>query len=295
MTIANPEALATPKQRGYLGDLLGVSPKELRINKQLASDLIETIELSKLEADDKSRNLQSNGKQPFTEAKTTLITGEQGSGKSVTAVARIIDAYDAKCVELWCEKYLKLKCKCKSYDRDTRIAKIISNGIKKTIRIPDKYDIQAPMRVEKYEDCPLRIFSIIHLYGVVYKFVPSYRHLIAWLKRGIIKDCWMLMDEYQVGGNARESMTSLGRELTKQNQQFRKGQMNVIMITPMDRLASWDARLVAREKITAQGYDKKTGMVTLEIRKKGVPGAKTVRYNSKYYQRFYWTGERINS
>jgi hypothetical protein len=296
MTVSNPEAPATYKQKGYLGSVLGVAPKELkRVSKGLASDLIETIELFKIEADDKSRNLQSNGKTPFTEAKVTFIAGEQGSGKSVTAVARIADAYDNKCVELWCEKYLKKKVKSKSYNRDTRIAVIILNGIKKKIHIPEKYDLQEPMRVKNYEDCPMRIFSNIHLYGIVYKFVPSYRHIVAWLKRGIIKDCYLLMDEYQQGGNARESMSSVGRELTKQNQQFRKGQMYVFIITPMDRLADWSARLVPTERIDAESFDKKTGMVTIKIRRKGVKGVREVIYNSKYYRRFYWTNERINN
>jgi hypothetical protein len=295
MVIAEPTVHATYKQKKYLGDLLGVDSKSLKINKELASELIETIELSKIDYTEKSRNLQSNGKSPFTEAKVTFIAGEQGKGKSVTGVARIVDAYDNKCVELWCEKYLKIKCVSKSYNRDTRNALIIHDGIKKNIHIPEKYDIQEPMRVANYEDCPFRIFANCHLYGIVYKFIPSFRHLIKWLKQGVIKDCYLLLDEYYMGGSARGSMTTLGKELTNQNQQFRKGQMHVIIITPIDRLAEWSSRLTATERIDATSFDKKTGVVTIEIKRKGVTGVKTVRYNSLYYRRFYWTNERINN
>jgi hypothetical protein len=296
MTISNPEAPATFKQKKYIGSILGVElPKNSKLNMQLASDIIETFELSKIDYNEKSRNLQSNGKSPFTEAKVTFVAGEQGSGKSITAVARIIDAHDGKCVELWCEKYLKEKVICKSYNRTTRIAVIIQNGVKKAIRIPDKYDIQEPMRVDDYEKCPFRIFSNCHLYGVVYKFIPSFRHLILWLKRGIIKDCYLLLDEYYMGGSARGSMTTIGKELTNQNQQFRKGQMHVTIITPIDRLAEWSSRLTATERIDAENFDKKTGIVTINIKRKGVQGTKVVRYNSLYYRRFYNTNERINN
>ncbi|KKL98812.1 hypothetical protein LCGC14_1820610, partial [marine sediment metagenome] len=105
---------------------------------------------------------------------------------------------------------------------------------------------------------------------------------------------WLLVDEYYIGGNARESMSTLGRELEKQSFQYRKMQLEVVIITPMSRLIDWTARLIPTERISCE-YEAKTGRVTLSIRKRGRKGTREVSYDSLPYRRYYWTNERINA
>lgn len=49
-------------------------------------------------------------KAPFASARITLIDGEQGNGKSVTGVARIVDAYYADAVGIYCRERLGISC-----------------------------------------------------------------------------------------------------------------------------------------------------------------------------------------
>lgn len=222
------------------------------------------------------------GTQPFTAAKITLIEGEQGSGKSITAVARTVDDYHLDCLSVFCDKH-HIQCTVKAYDPQTRIAKIAQNGTVKLFKIPESYKLYSPMR----------IFCNFHLFGIPYVYCPSFQHILTWLKEGIIIDGKLVIDEYYIGGNARESMSALGRELEKKSFQFRKRRLEVILLTPMARLIDWTARIIPRERIECE-YDERTGKVTLEIRKKGIRGTRTISFDSRPYRKYYWTEETIN-
>ena len=219
---------------------------------------------------------------PFTEAHVTIIEGEQGGGKSVTATARVIDAYDKDCVRVFFEKVKRTKCEVKSYDRKTRIAKIRHNGGLKRLCIPTSYKLHSPMK----------IFSNYHLYGIPFIYCPSFNHILEWLKLGIIVDAWLIVDEAYVGMNARASMQALGKELEKQYFQFRKMQLNVIIVTPMARLVDWTMRTIPTERIHCT-YNEKTRKVTVAIKKKGIPGEHKFDYDATQYFKNFRTNERI--
>ncbi len=221
--------------------------------------------------------------QPFSSAKIRLIEGEQGSGKSATAVARVVDAYYLDCVRVFCFER-NIKCSVKAYNPKTRVAKIKHRGTIKLFKIPNDYKLHSPMR----------IFANFHLYGIPFVYCPSFQQTLTWLKQDIIREGWLLIDEYYIGGNARESMTSLGRELEKQSFQYRKMLLEVVIITPLARLIDWTARLIPTERILCS-YDEKTGNVTLSVRKKGQKGTREITYDSKPYRKYYWTNERIHA
>jgi hypothetical protein len=222
-------------------------------------------------------------KVPFSEAKVTIIEGEQGGGKSNTAVARVVNAYDKDCVAIFCREVLKISCIVKSYNRTTRIAKIKYNGLSRLIRIPPQYKLHSP----------LQIHCNFHLYGLPFFYYKSFWAILDGLKAGKIKDGYLVVDEYYIGGNARESMTALGKELEKQSFQYRKMQLNVIIVTPMAKLIDWTLRVIPTEHISCT-YDKRTRKITLQIKKKGEKGVKEVTYLATQYWRNFWTNERIN-
>ncbi len=219
---------------------------------------------------------------PFTEAHVTIVEGEQGGGKSVTATARVVDAYDKDCVRVFCEKVMRIKCEVKSYDRKSRIAKISHKGGLKRLRIPLDYKLHSP----------IQIFCNYHLYGIPFVFCPSFNHILDWLRRGIIVDAWLVVDEAYVGMNARASMQALGKELEKQYFQFRKMQLNVIIVTPMARLIDWTMRTIPTERIHCS-YNNKTHKVTVTIKKKGIPGEHKFDYDARQYFKNFRTNERI--
>ena len=237
--------------------------------------LTDSIELAKSKGDDASL--------PFTEAHVTIIEGEQGGGKTNTAVARIRDAYDKDCVRIFCEKVMRIKCEVKNYDRKRRIAKIKYNGRMKRFHIPVSYNLHSPMS----------IFCNFHLFGIPYTHCPSFQHILQWLKQGIIVNGWLVVDEAYVGMNARASMQALGKELEKQYFQFRKMQLNVIIVTPMARLIDWTMRTIPTERIHCT-YNSKTHKITLKIRKKGMPGERKLDYDGRQYWANFRTNERID-
>jgi hypothetical protein len=219
---------------------------------------------------------------PFSESHVTIIEGDPRQGKTETGVARIRDAYDKDCVRIYCKNILNIKCEIKSYNRHTRVARVKYKGNIKQFRIPPDYKMNSPMN----------IFSNTPLYGIPYKFVPSFNHLMHWLKTGIVVNGWVLVDEAQVGMNARASMTELGRELAKLYHQFGKMQLDVIIVVPMARMVDYLARTVPNEHIHCT-YNEKTKKIMLTIRKKGVQGEKIVEYYAPEYWRNYDTGRRI--
>ncbi len=219
---------------------------------------------------------------PFTEAHVTVIEGAQRSGKTCTAVARVVDAYHIDCVRVFCETVLKIKCEVKSYDRRTRTARVKYNGQLKILRIPEKYKLWSPMK----------IFCNFHIYGIPYTFLESFEHTLELLKKNVIINAWLVVDEAYVGMNARGCMKALGKELANQYWQLGKMQLDVIIVTPMARLVDWELRTIPTEHINCE-YNAKTKKITLTIRKKGIQGERKVEYDSTQYWPNYKTNERI--
>lgn len=228
------------------------------------------------------QKLTTTDTEPFSEAHITLIEGDQGDGKSNTAVGVIVDAYFRDCVKIFCRDKLNIECRVINYDRKNRIAKIEDDEGIKLIRIPSSYKLQSPMR----------IFANEHLYGIPYVYCPSFAHILKWMTQGLIVDGWLLIDEYYIGGNARDSMTAFGKALQKQGFQYRKMQLEVIIITPMAQTIDRYMRILPTKRILCS-YNKKTKEITLEIREKGIHGKKTVIYPASQYWGNYWTNERI--
>lgn len=279
MYIKSPEAPATKKQLYRLQELTG----GWKLNKQMASDIIQVMELNRL-AQDRDAQKMDYSDVPFEEPRVWIVEGEQRSGKTCTGVAKIVDAYHLDCVRIYCEEVLKIKCEVKSYDSRHRVAKIKQEGQIKVVSIPLNYKLHSPMR----------IYSNIHLFGVPYVFCPSFRHILYWLKSGFMTHGWLLMDEAHVGINARASMTELGQEMEKQSFQYGKAMLNVIIITHMARMIDWTARTIPTERLSCS-YDKKTKYITYTMRKKGERGTREISYFAPQYFPYYWTNERINA
>ncbi len=143
--------------------------------------------------------------------------------------------------------------------------------------------------VDAYKKDPtIKIFCNFHLYGVPYVY-GTLGQIIEWLDAGIIQDGHLVLDENYIGGNARESMGSLGRALTKYSMSFRKRHLRVIMIYPHERMADWIFRWAVRERILCS-YNEKTHYITLTIKRRRLP-TKTVSFYAPQYWKYFWTDE----
>ena len=277
IVIKNPDAPATTKQLWRLKQLLGEDTSNWDITMGEAHERISQLDNALSQP-----QVVSTSCRPFAEAHVVFIEGQQRSGKTNTAVARVVEGYFKDCVRIFCENVLKLTCRVISYDHKKRIARIKYKGTTKRLRIPDNYKLHTPRR----------IFSNIHLYGVPFVYCPSFSQTMFWLKSNKMYDSWLILDEAQVGMNARATMTTLGRQLQTLSFQFAKMQLDVIVITHLARLVDWSLRTIPTEHIMCS-YNAKTQKITLTIRKKGQNGTKEVNYDATQYWRYFWTNERV--
>ena len=286
VTLKHPNAQATNKQLFKLHELTGEDTRGLKMTMKEVSDKIEFFELKEIEKQAEIASLTSmdDSKEPFSEAHVTIIEGAQRSGKTNTAVGRIVDSYFKDCIRIFCETDLKLICEVKAYDRKNRIAKIKHEGKIKLIKIPISYELYSPMR----------IFSNVHLFGLPFVYIPSFRHCLYWLKSGILREGWLLLDEAHLGINSRAGMTSLGQEMEKQSFQYGKMQLDVIIVTHMARLIDWTMRTIPTERLSCT-FNPKTREVTYTTKKKGQPGSREITYDASQYWGNYWTNEKINA
>ena len=282
VVLNNPEAPATVKQLYKLRQLTGNDMRGLKLTMQQASDKIEDLQFKKLTLDTDITDIDLND-DPFSEVHCSIVEGDQRSGKTVYSVAKIRDSYDKDCGRIFCEDYLKIACEVKAYYRYDRIIKIKHENAIKLIQLPNNYRVYSPMR----------IFSNIHLYGIPYVYIPSFRHMLDWLKSGFICKGWLLSDESHQGMSARNGMSSMGREWVGQYYQFGKSELDVIMITHHARMIDFLARLVPTQRIHCR-YDPKTFKVHYTLRKKGEQGEKEHSFFAPQYWGNYRTNEKVN-
>jgi hypothetical protein len=278
------EAPATKKQLSYLSDLTGIDYSDAKLTMRQASNKIENCELAKLEKDLLKDNTDMSDDEPFSEAKVTLVNGDQRGGKTVFAVGKIKDSYFNDCVKIYCEDVLGIDCDVVAYYCSDRMAKIKYKGKKQYIQIPEDYKLQSPMK----------IFSNIHLYGFPYVYIPSYRHMLKWLQNGIIRDGWLLMDEAHRGMSARNGMSTEGKDWVGEIFQFGKDLLNVIIITHHAKMIESLARTVPTQRVSTT-YDEKTHKVTYTLRKKGQEGTEEHSFDASQYFGNYRTNEKVNA
>lgn len=282
--LLNPDSPATPKQLWRIHQLTGENTKGTKLTMQQASNKIQKLELDSIANEISLKGELQDDDNPFDEAKVHVIEGDQRGGKSVYAVAKVRDAFDKDCVRIYCEEVLKISCEVKAYYRQDRVAKIKHNGQLKYLQIPRSYELHSP----------IRIFSIIHLCGIPYVYVPSYRHMLAWLKNGFISDGYLIMDEAHQGISARATQTAEGREWVGQMYQFGKSKLEVFLITHHSRMVDFLARLIPTQRVHCS-YDKKTHRVTYTLKKKGEKGEEEHSFDASQYFGNYYTNEKVNA
>jgi len=276
-------APATKKQLWRIHQLTGENTKGMNLTVHQASNKIQKLELESIE-NEISNQSPLEDDSPFSEAHVFIVEGDQRSGKSIYAVGKTIEAYSKDCVRIYCEEILKINCEVKAYYRKDRVAKIKHNGQLKYLSIPKSYELHSPMR----------IFSNIHLYGVPFVYIPSFRHMLAWLKNGFISNGWLIMDEAHRGISARATQTEEGRDWVGEYFQFGKSKLEVFLITHHARMVDLLARFIPIQRVHCT-YDARTRRVTYTLKKKGVEGEEEHSFDASQYFGNYRTNEKVNA
>lgn len=274
---------ATKKQLKYIKDLSGEDVSSSKLTIRQAAQRIEKLKLLQIEAEI-SEQQATLGEDSFSEAKVQIVEGDQRSGKSIYCVGKIIEAYFKDCVRIFCENILKIECEVKAYYRKDRVAKIKHEGKIEYIHIPENYELKSPMR----------IFSNIHLCGVPFVYIPSFRHMLAWLHNGFISNGFLLIDESHKGMSNRATQTEEGRQWVGEIYQFGKSKLDVFLVTHHARMIDVVARLIPTKRISCE-YDPKTRRVTYTIKRKGIQGEETHSFDASQYFGNYYTNEKVNA
>lgn len=220
-------------------------------------------------------------KKPLSYAPIGIIEGEQGSGKSITGVARVVDATFENITEVVLPNKDIIKAEP---------VLPVKPGIAK-LYFPNKEPIIGKLpagSVAIAED--VRIYANFHLYGIRAMYLPI-KLLLEFLNTGLITDGYLLIDEGYIATNAREGMTALVRLVMKLTNQVRKRHLHLYLLTPHSRQIDWQIRWAKTEHIQCS-YDEITAEVSLIIKRKGEKPI-NVTFGTKQYRPYYDTDEQF--
>jgi len=141
------------------------------------------------------------------------------------------------------------------------------------------------------------IFANLHLFGMRYLYLPLEK-LIEYMNTTVnglpinhpdaiplIGYGIYLYDEGSQGANARESMSSDTMVIQNLITQSRKRHLAIIFVTQDTRLLTWEVKKLTHEWIECERKDKNSPIITLTVKKDGIPkhsfdfnGSRTWRY-----------------
>jgi len=228
---------------------------------------------------------------PFSYAHCTFLMGDQGGGKSVSAVTRLIEdalrhivaikrVEDGK--EFGAQSLSKLEkrmCKDKGYIVTTDTIKVKTSRGWRIMRIPPHFIIIPS----------IHIYCNFHLYGIKYMFVTPVQ-IIELLEAEKMCNGRLVIDESHMIMNNRDCMSSLGKMLAKDSYTFRKRHLDVDIMCAHEQMIDIAIRKVATERRLCT-FDKTTKKVTMNITGKGYPQPKEVTYDAWPYFKYYDTDE----
>ena len=231
--------------------------------------------------------------QPVTEAKITLITGSQRSGKSTTGIAYAIDDYYKNLNALVTPngEYIKARALNKDEKDLLKSKGIIYNVFNPVVVYSEDGKSSKIAYIPKgwAVSSSVRIFANFHLYGVPFVYTDL-AMLLQYLNDDLLKNAWLLSDE-SVMTSARNSTTKAGKLMQTFGATIGKRNLHFCLMTQYNRMAAQEFRIFATSRIDCT-YNKNTHYITCDIDKNGEP-KHTVDFWACAYWRFFDTNELI--
>ena len=229
----------------------------------------------------------------ITQADTREIFGDQGQGKSCTAVALVADDCHANITGIrnpTTKEYFKARAL-----NDQEIQTLESQGVKynplKHIRIFKSDSISKIVAKPKgfAVESSVKVFANFHFYGIRFKFIDQ-NFLIENINDDILTNAWLVLDE-SILTDKQDSMSRAGKLLAKFGAQGRKRKLHTIIIAQYPDMINSRFTRFATTRVTCT-YDKHTNMIDLDVNKSSEYMTSTSFY-APYYWPFYEHDEKI--
>jgi hypothetical protein len=219
--------------------------------------------------------------KPFTFAPVTIIEGEQKSGKSETAVTRVIDPTFAGMTSVRLKDGTEVKAE-PVLNKDgypiIGYGKLYYPG-----QPPRTMAIPAGSLVIAND---VRIICNFHLYGVRFAYMPL-KDIIMHLNDGVIKNCYLTIDEAYIGGDRRDGLSPLVKVISKLGFQLAKRHIILIMCLPDSSVLDLRFQKLETEHIVTS-YDETQRKITMFIRnRKKYKRTREVSYYAPTYWKYY--------
>jgi hypothetical protein len=232
---------------------------------------------------------------PPTFADIKLITGEQGSGKSVTSVAYAVGDYYSQMTGLVNSNGEFIRARC--IDKRDRIL-LKQAGLTpskfKYVRVYADNNIETKL-IEKPKGWMVkslvRIFANFHLYGIEYAYI-SLADILQYINYPLFDNAWILSDE-SVMNDARNSMEAAGKLGAGFGATIRKRNAHYCIASQYAEMIERRYRLFHTTKILCT-YDKDTKYINLNVKVRGEQPYDTDFWEPQY-RPFFDTREIIKT
>jgi hypothetical protein len=211
---------------------------------------------------------------PSDLAKISIITGDQGGGKSTVGTAFAVTDYFTKLNGLIYPNGSLIKAKSvaesvNKSDYDTLKKSGIKPNVLKYARIYSKDGKQSKL-IKIPPECkvvsPVHIFSNYHLYGIKYIYADM-SYIIEYMNTNLFYEAWILFDE-SGSTSARRSMETVGKLGAEFSTSIRKRNANFLVMTQYTRMTDLWIRLFATTRINCT-YDKYSKLISCDGTREG--------------------------
>jgi hypothetical protein len=220
------------------------------------------------------------------QADVRLILGDQGAGKTNTAVAMVVDDVHQNITGITLPSGAKYKAQTLKDDEISMLEKrgIVYNPIKytkifnqnnesKIIKIPNGCMINSPIRV----------FSNFHFYGIPFKYVVV-EEIIENINNGMFTNGWIVLDE-SILTDKRDTMTQVGKMMAWFGAQARRRKLKMVIIAQYADMVQSRFNLFATTRVLCS-YDKYTKMIDLDVNDNSEVMGSTTFYAPDYWRYF---------
>lgn len=302
MQLRNPDNPATDRQLYKLHQLTGEDTREWELTMAQASDRISALEVG-IEVQQQSQwqpipqEWEEYLKNPMSYADVRLFFGDQRSGKSISAVACVIDDYykyathavspegevlKVRALNEMEQKYLQASVKSGGmgirYDHLRHMRVFNDDGTRSKIaEIPQEFTVLSPVKV----------FANRTLYGI--RYVPfDVVKFLSYINTDLMTAGWFILSE-SVLINKKDTMSNMGRFMEWFGAECGKRHLRMIVDMQYRRMLQSIFHLYATTTVECT-YDSETTRVYLEVNNSS-PEMQTGDYISYPYRRFFNTDE----
>ena len=225
--------------------------------------------------------------KPFAYAPITIIEGEQRSGKTETAITRLVDPTFEKMTSVKLSSGEIIKAEpvfSKEGYPFIGYGKLwIPGQTPKIMKIPPKSVVRADS---------IKIIYNGHLHGIRYAHMKL-SDIIQHLNDGSIRDCHLTVDEAYIGGDRRDGMSPLVKTMTHLGYQIGKRHIYLTLCLPDSSVLDLRLQNIETEHIVCS-YDEDRQRITKYIvNRKKYKRRRVVSYYAPTYWRYFDTDENF--